>query len=129
MVRLVDGNIEREVREENKIPFSNTLTVIGALATAVPLVVYIGTGVVTSDWSITNFKTYLGIINEGLKRKAYEQKVDSTYNALFNEAKSLDDSLKIYEKYGLPIKLELKKPSFEDKERAVKENELEKSLK
>ncbi len=53
----------------------------------------------------------------------YQNKIDSLYNKLFENADSLD----IYKKYGLPIKL--LKPTLEQKEWAIEQNELEKKIK
>jgi len=60
-------------------------------------------------------------------KQNYIQKIDLIYNSLFKDAKTFDDSLEIYQKYGLPIKLI--PANFEQKEKVVKQNKLEDSLK
>lgn len=58
--------------------------------------------------------------------KHYNQ-INSSYDSLFKDAKTFSDSLAVYQHYGLPVILP--EPTLEEKETAVKINELEKSLK
>jgi len=64
---------------------------------------------------------------ENKNKIQYQNQINSSYKALFKDAKTFSDSLVIYQHYGLSLKL--KEPNFEEKETAVKINELEKSLK
>ncbi len=86
----------------------------------------------TASWATgsLNPKVWSEKVKEGNEKmqlkQQYENKVDSTYNSLFQDTKTFQDSLEIYQKYGLPIKLE--PVSFEEKEKIVNENSLEGSL-
>ncbi len=51
------------------------------------------------------------------KKEQGVEKVNSNYNKLFENAANFEDSVKIYQEYGLPLKLE--EPSFKDKERIL----------
>jgi len=56
----------------------------------------------------------------------YQSKIDSIYQTIFQDVKTLEDSLKISKEYKIPPKLILK-PLFKDKERIA--TSLEKELK
>lgn len=57
----------------------------------------------------------------------HKSEADYNYGRIFENAKTFQDSVDIYKKYGLPIKLLT--PSAEQKEKAIKQNELERSIK
>lgn len=102
----------------------HTLYGAGAIAT---LALYAFLGVETGAWTPAQIKQY----NEKERIKAqmeaeHKSEVDYFYNRMFENAKSKEDSVGIYQKYGLPIKL--LNPSFEQKEKAIKQNELEKGV-
>jgi hypothetical protein len=61
------------------------------------------------------------------KNLKYYNQVNSSYDSLFKDAKTFGDSLAVYQHYGLPVRLP--EPTLDEKETAVKINELEKSLK
>lgn len=71
------------------------------------------------DWD-----RYYKIEEEKQKAKQkYQNQINSSYNSLFKNAENFEDSLEIYKKYGLPIKLQ--PVSFEEKEKIVNQNSLE----
>jgi hypothetical protein len=53
-------------------------------------------------------------------QKNYYEDVNSSYNKLFENAASFEDSLKIYQENGFDINLT--EPSFEEKERAYRKS-------
>jgi len=55
--------------------------------------------------------------------KAHLYEVNYEYGKIFKNAYNFQDSVDIYQKYGLPIKL--LEPSLEQKEKAIKQNRLE----
>jgi hypothetical protein len=81
---------------------------VGISVIEAPLILGIDTGA----WTPKQYKEFL------LEKKAQEQhqdKVNSNYNKLFENAASFEDSLRIANDYNIPYELTLK-PSFEDKE-------------
>jgi hypothetical protein len=85
-------------------------------------------GIFTKAWTPKQMREY----NERSKIEADMKEehignVNYEYERIFDNAKTFQDSVEIYQKFGLPIILS--KPSFKQKEEAVKQNELEKSVK
>ena len=93
------------------------LGLAGTLMAGVAFAVWLGSAITTGDLSPTNIQTYM-------KNIKHFDEVHSTYNSIFTNAKTYDDSLKITEEYHIPIG---RKSTFEEKERIIK-NYLAKSL-
>ena len=115
----------KTMTKEFFIPILKTASVaVGGSA----LVLYTVGGVVHNVWTPKQIKEY----NEKfrLEQKVYfehQHTVDSTYTNLFQDAKSTQDSIDIYQKWGLPI--QLLSPTIQQKEEAIQKwSELEKSL-
>lgn len=92
---------------------------------------YITYGIVSCAHDSLNPKVWNANMKENYtimqEKQRYENKVDSAYDSLFKDAENFQDSLEIYQKYGLPIKLE--DPSFKEKERITGHKNLEDDLK
>jgi hypothetical protein len=92
------------------------------------LSIYLSGGLFTGTWTPKQIKEYSEKSEiEKADRIQYEKSIDSSYNNLFRNSVSFEDSLEIYKKSRLPIKLI--SPTIEEKERAVRFNELEELLK
>lgn len=86
------------------------------IGTAFLLGTYLMAGIRTGTWTPKQY-------TEMVKRI---KQTNSSYDKLLENAANFDDSLKFYIENGLPIKLE--EPSLEQKEKIVKQNDLEKDL-
>jgi hypothetical protein len=109
------GTIDYEV----KAMFHN----IYALAGVCIVGSYITFSAITGAWTPKQIKQY----NEKIKEKEFieaveNREVDFWYGRIFEEenAKTFQDSVDIYQKYGLPIKL--LEPTIQQKENANKKN-------
>jgi hypothetical protein len=101
-----------------------------AIAGIFTLAIYGSLGAITGAWTPKQMKAY----NEKVKIEAqmeseHKKEVEYRYDKIFenSNAKTIEDSVEIYKKYGLPIKL--LNPTLEQKEKAIKQNELERSVK
>jgi hypothetical protein len=99
-----------------------------ALAGIYTLVIYGSLGVVTGVWTPKQMKAY----NEKARIKQqieteHKSEVNHEYNQLFENAKTSEDTLAIYKRYNLPFKFV--EPTLKQKEEAIKQNKLERSLK
>ena len=78
----------------------------------------------TGAWTLKQMKQYneKSRIEQQIKTE-HKNEVNYFYNRIFEGAENIKDSVDIYQKYGLPIKL--LNPTLEEKERAIKQNRLE----
>jgi hypothetical protein len=89
---------------------------------------YLIGGIFTKSWTPKQMREYNEKSRiEAEMKKEYTDKVNYEYNRIYENAKTFQDSVEVYQKFGLPIILS--KPSFKQKEEAVRQNELEKSVK
>jgi len=104
--------------------FHDAYATVGILG----LVIWLTGGVFLGTWTPKQIKQYNEKLRIELELKTQDiGDINYRYNRLFENAINFNDSLKIYEKYSLPIKL--LEPSIEQKKRAIEEqNKLEKSL-
>jgi hypothetical protein len=108
--------------EDNYI--RNGLLIMGGLLFSL----YVTTGISTGAWTPKQIKAY----NERVRieqelKDQHLKEVNYFYNRLFEKAITFQDSVEIYKKYNLPINI--KNPTLNQKEKAIKQNELERSLK
>jgi hypothetical protein len=101
-----------------------------AIAGVSSLIVYTFLGATTGIWTPKQKEMY----KEQMKIKAqieteHKKEIEYRFDRIFNENKATTfwDSLEIYNHYNLPFKFV--EPTFKQKEEAVKQNELERSLK
>lgn len=84
-------------------------------------------GFTTHTWTLKQWKEYHEKVRiEQEMEKAQLDEVNYEYSKIFENATNFQDTVDIYQKYGLPIIL--LNPSLEKKEKAIKQNELEKSF-
>ena len=84
-------------------------------------------GLRTDSWTPAQIKQYnekRKIINQ--MEVEHKREVDYFYNRMFEDAKTFQDSVDVYKHYNLPIILP--KITFKQKEEAIKQNQLEKSV-
>ena len=98
--------MEEETKSTNKIR-RNTNQYFKILIAA-SLMYYIAYSGSIKEWNPLNWK----------EAKEHREQVYNFHNHLFENAVDFDDSVKIYQELGFPLKLE--EPSFEEKERIVK---------
>jgi hypothetical protein len=114
------NGLEKRASDMTKHYLRNTSIIGGFLI----LFSYFIAGISTGAWTPKQIKEYSKKAEiEQAERIQYRNRIDSSYNQLFENCASFQDSVDIYKKYGLPIKLRY--PSFEDKENAVKQKLLE----
>lgn len=111
------------IRERNL--FYNAAIVIGAVTFGCFVINRVETGIKTGAWTPSQIKQY----NEKQRiiqqiKTEHENETNFEYGRLFEGNK---DSIEVYKKYGFPIKL--LEPTLEQKEKAIKQSELERSLK
>jgi hypothetical protein len=117
----IDGKwLGQKTSDRTKNYLRNTLVIAGSFVS----ILYFIAGISTGAWTPKQIKEYSRKAEiEQAERVQYRNRIDSSYNQLFENCASFQDSVDIYKKYGLPIKLRY--PSFEDKENAVKQKLLE----
>ena len=99
------------------------------IAIAVGLTNYTIEGINSGAWTPKQIKACNEV--RRIKKEIEKTELDETnyyYERIFKDAdaKTFQDSLEIYQKYGLPIIL--LNPTLEQKEKAIKQNELERSV-
>jgi hypothetical protein len=120
---IYNGSVYRAPRlKENYV--RKGLLIFGGVV----LSLYLVGGIFTRAWTPKQMKEYneMKRIETGMKAE-HTSKINYEYKRIFDNAKTFQDSVDIYQKLGLPIILS--KPSFKQKEEAIKQNELEKSVK
>lgn len=102
----------------------------GVAITGILGLVYLQNGCETNAW------TYRQIVNHNNKDRIEQQKklerqktVKTDYKELFKDAKTLEDSINIYNKFdALRDNIRLKQVSIEDMEKSVEQSKLESKL-
>jgi hypothetical protein len=120
---------EKNIDSGGNIPYlrKNYLRNGAVLAGALLAVGYIGGGILTGVWTPKQMKAYSEKVRIEQQIEAeHKGDIDYKFNILFKNAKNFQDSVDVYNKYGLPIKLLT--PTHEEKEEAVKQSELERSV-
>lgn len=113
-------------KREAKKFLHEAYSILGLSAVTIYTVAILGTHSLNP---VHQYKHYRGDIERAILEVKEEnkriEKIDSSYNSLnlFQDAKNFEDSLEIYKKFGLPIRLET--PNLEQKEKIVKQNSLE----
>ena len=85
---------------------------------------YVITGISFGTWTPQQYREYS---NKQKTKNQNIQQINVSYDSLFKDTKTFSDSLAVYQKYALPIKFG--EPTFDEKETAIKMNNLEKGIK
>lgn len=123
-----EGNLKRKALDRAKYIVNNSWKVL-ALGAIVPFSIWVSLVAATGAWTPKQMKQYSE--QERIKAEVeaeYKSYTEYRFNRIFKDAdaKTFNDSVNIYQKYGLPIKL--LEPSLGQKENAIKQNELERSI-
>lgn len=98
------------------------------LAGILTLAIYGSLGAVTGAWTPKQMKAYDEKIRiEQQIETEHKKEINYKFNRIFGKAITFQDSVDIYQKYNLPITLQ--NITFEQKEKAIKQNQLERMSK
>ncbi len=125
----LDKNFGQKILDGAKYAGKEFILPMAGGSAIVLLGCYILVGITTKVWTPKQIKEYNRI--EKIKTQIESELksyVDYRFNRIFEDAnaKTFQDSVDIYQKYGLPIKL--LNPTLIQKEKTIKQNELERSV-